>query len=112
MIPETWAQNPTYIAAAAEAVGDKRVWADPGFRALLELLVGSQELQDAEEVTQEWVLEISSLVKQARREDRRAGEWSDIPARKRWIGLAGRALIAMHALAATPKPTAGYHGDF
>lgn len=113
MIPEGWNEKPAYLQAAAGAVNDKRVWNAEGFQDLLNLLVGSQELEGVEEVSKEWVLEIASLVKQARKQDRKAGEWSDIPARKRWIFLAGEALIAMQTLAATPtKPTAGYHGDF
>jgi hypothetical protein len=111
MIPETWDKNPAYIAAAAAAVGDRRAWQSEGFQTLLDLLVGSQELEGEEEVSGEWVLEISKLVKQVRKDDRKDGRWIEIPARKRWIALAGRALIAMHNLTATPKPTAGYHGE-
>lgn len=112
MIPEDWSRKPSYVRAAQQAVGDKRAWQSESFQTLLDLLVGDQELQDAEEVTGEWVLEISKLVKQVRKDDRKDGRWIEIPARKRWIAHAGRALIAMHTLTATPtKPTAGYHGD-
>lgn len=112
MIPEEWTKKPHYVQAAREAVGDKRVWADSGFQELLLTLVGNGELQGEKEVPKTWVLEVSLLVKKARKQSRQEGEWTDIPARKRWIMLAGRALIAMHNLTSNPtKPTAGYHGE-
>ena len=112
MIPKEWADKPRYVQAAREAVGDKRVWADSGFQELLATLVGDGDLAGEKEVPKSWVLEVSLLVKEARKKSRQEGEWTDIPARKRWIMLAGQALIAMHTLAATPtKSIAGYHGE-